>query len=64
MISIFVCIHTSTADVATVNPNGIKTLLANNLSTFFVKSQPSFSNGARCLARNPPEFNQCNSAIF
>ena len=63
MISIFVCIlHTSTADVATGNPNGIKKLLASGLSAFFVKSQSS--NGARCLARNPPEFNQCNSAIF
>ena len=31
----FLCITTSAGDAATVNPNGIKTLLANGLITFF-----------------------------
>ena len=33
--NIFLWIATSVADDAAVNPNGIKTLLANGLSTFF-----------------------------
>ena len=34
-----------------VNPNGIKTLLANGLITFSIKGNPLFSNGPR----NPPD---------
>ena len=33
---IFLCIPASAADVAAVNPNGIKTLLANGLIAFFI----------------------------
>ena len=44
----------SDADAAAVNPNGIKTLLANGLSTFFIKDKPAFSNDSRCLPENPP----------
>ena len=33
---IFLCISASTADAAAVNPNGIKTLLANDLIIFFI----------------------------
>ena len=43
------------ADAATVNPNGIKTLLANGLSTFPIKSNPVFSNGPESLPKNPPD---------
>ena len=32
---IFLCIHASAADVAAINPNGNKTLLANALITYF-----------------------------
>ena len=39
----------SIADVATVYPNGIKTLVANGLSTFFITSKPVFSIGPRIL---------------
>ena len=42
------------ADVAAVNPNGIKTLLANGLSTFPIKGNPVFSNGSKSLPTNPP----------
>ena len=44
-------IAASVADVAAVNPNGIKTLLANGLSTFFIKENPVFSNGPKCLPK-------------
>ena len=39
---------------AAVNPNGIKTLSANGLSAFFIKSNPVFSNGPKSLPKNPP----------
>ena len=41
------------ADVASLDPNGIKTLLANCVSTFFLKGNQFFSKGSRKL-RNPP----------
>ena len=41
----FLCIPASTADAAAVNSNGIKTLLANDLITFFINGNPVFSNG-------------------
>ena len=36
-----------------VNPNGIKTLLTNGLSTFPTKGNPVFSNGSKILPKNP-----------
>ena len=46
----------SVADAAAaVKPNGIKTLLANGLSTFFIKGNPVFSNGPESLSKNPPD---------
>ena len=51
----FVCLATASADaVAAVNPNGIKTFLANGLSTFTTKNNPDFSNGPTNLRRNHP----------
>ena len=44
----------SVADVTPVNPNGIKTLVASGLSTFFIKGNPVFSNGPKSLPKNPP----------
>ena len=42
---IFLCIPVSAADATAVNPNGIKTLLANGLIHFFIiNSNPAFSN--------------------
>ena len=38
--NIFLCIPTSAADAAAVNPRGIKTLLANGLITFFINGNP------------------------
>ena len=45
--NIFSWIAASVADAAAVNPNGIKTLLANRLSTFPIKCKPVFSNGPK-----------------
>ena len=39
---------------AAVNPNDIKILLANGLSTFFIKGKPVFNNGPRSIPKNPP----------
>ena len=43
------------ASAAAVYPNGIKTLLANGLSTFSIKGNPVFSNGSERLSKNPPD---------
>ena len=45
----------SLADAAAVNSNGIKMLSANGLSTFPIKGNPVFSNGAKRLTKNPPD---------
>ena len=39
---------------AAVNPTGIKTLLANGLSTFLIEENPIFNNGPKSLPNNPP----------
>ena len=49
----------SVAEAAAVNRNGIKTLLANCLSIFFIKGNPVFSNGPKGLPKNP-----CDSPIL
>ena len=43
----------SAADAAAIHPNGIKTLLVNGWSTFFISGKRAFSNGSRTLPRNP-----------
>ena len=53
--NIFLWIAASVADVAAVNPNGIKMLLANSLSKFHIKGNPVFSNGPTNLPKNPPD---------
>ena len=44
----------------TVNPNGIKTLLDNGLSTYFINGNPAFSDGLISLPRNPPTYTILN----
>ena len=41
----------SVGDAGDINPNGIKTLLANGLSTFSIKGNPVFSNGPKKYSR-------------
>ena len=48
-------ISTSAADDAAVNPNGIKTSLANVPGIFFISCKPVFSNSPKFLPRNPLE---------
>ena len=49
----FFWIGASVAGAAAVNPDGIKTLLANSVSTCFINGKPADINGLRKL-RNPP----------
>ena len=39
-------------DAADVNPNGVKTLLADSLNTFPIKGNPDSSNGPKGLPKN------------
>ena len=57
-------IPASTADAAAINPNGIKTLLANDLRIFFIKGKSVFSIGSRNMPRNPPDCTISGSWIF
>ena len=59
----FLCIPASAANVAAVNPEGIKTLLANGLITFFIKGNPVF-NGPHSLPRNPLDCIIFNNWVF
>ena len=42
------------ADVAAVDPIVLRSLLANGLSTFPIKTKPLSINGPRSLLHNPP----------
>ena len=52
---LLLCIPASAADATAANPNGVKTHLANGLSTFFIKGTPIVSNGPRSIPRRPPD---------
>ena len=54
----------SVAGVAAVNPNGIKTFLANGLRTFFIKDNPVFSNGPKSLPKNLPDCPILDNWVF
>ena len=49
---IFLFIPASAGDAAAINANGIKTLLAKGLITFFSDGNPVCSNGPRSIPRN------------
>ena len=51
--NIFKWIAASVASAAALSPNGIKTLLAIGLSTFFIKGKSVFSKGPKSLPKNP-----------
>ena len=53
--NIFLLIAASVADAAAVNPNGIKSYLANGLSTFPIRRKSVFGNGPKCLPKTPPD---------
>ena len=48
-------------DDADVNPNRIKTLLANDLGVFLINNEHVFRYGPRSLSRNTPYFTISNS---
>ena len=54
ILRFFLSIPASAAAAAAVNPEGIKTLLANTSIMFFISGNPYFRNGPRSLPRNPP----------
>ena len=63
--NIFSWVAASIADAVDVNPNGIKTLLANGLSTFFMKDNPVFSDGPKNIPKNLPNcFILCNWVFY
>ena len=61
---IFLCVPASAADAAAVNSNGIKTLLANGLITFFINDSAVFNNRTRSLPRNPPDYIILDNWVF
>ena len=52
--NIYLWIAASVADAVAVNPNGIKTSLANGFNKFYIKGNPAFSNGPKSWPNNPP----------
>ena len=54
----------SVADTVAVNPNGIKTLSANGLNTFFINDKPGFSNGQGSLPKNSPNCTTSDSWVL
>ena len=52
--NIFLWIAPSVTDVAAVNPNGIKTLLASGFGIFPIKRNPVFSNGPKFFPKSHP----------
>ena len=50
---VFFWIAAFVADVAAVNHNGNKLLLANAFSTFFIKGKPVFTNSPKSLPISP-----------
>ena len=53
---IFLRILDSPADIVAINPNGIKTLLANGVSMFFINGTPGFSSSPTSLMGNSTDF--------
>ena len=49
-------LYSSAADAAAVNPHGIKVVLANGLSRFFINGKPAFMNSPKCIPKNPSDF--------
>ena len=60
----FLCIPASDSGADAVNPNEIKTLLANGLIKFFINGKSAFSNGPRSLPRNPSGYAILDNWVF
>ena len=51
-------------DAGAVNPNGIKTFVANVLSTFFIKGKPVFSSGCKSLPKSFLDYLFLDNCVF
>ena len=60
----FLCILASADHSAGVNPDGVKTFLANGPGTVFIKGKPVFSNGCKSLPRNRHDSSILDSWVF
>ena len=54
----------SVSDAAAVNTNGIKMLLANDVSTLPIKGNAVFSNGPKSPPKNPPDCTILDNWVF
>ena len=63
---IFLCIPASAAGAAAFNPNGIKTLSANEtlIKKPFINGNPVFINGPRSLTRNTQDCIILGNSVF
>ena len=67
ILRFFLWIPTSAANAVAVNLNSIKsikTLLVNDVSTFFIKGKSAFSNGSKSFPRNLPDCTVLDSWVF
>ena len=62
--NIFFWIAATVADAAIVHPNGIRTLLANGVSPFFINGKSAFINGANSIPRNSPNCTILDKCVF
>ena len=63
-LNIFLWIAASIADTAAVIPNGIETLLVNDLSAFPIKGKRVVSNGHKSLPKNRPDYRILCNWVF
>ena len=62
--NIFLWTAAFVADATAANPNGIKTLLANGLSTFPIKGNLAFDNDPKSLPNNPLDCTILHKWVF
>ena len=53
----------SAADAAAANPNGMSTILANIVHTYFINFITTFIQGSQILTRNPPAFSRLKNYL-
>ena len=59
-----ICLWIPATAAAAVNPNSIKTLLAEGISVIFIKGETGLSNGPQSLLKNPPDYTCLDSYVF
>ena len=61
---ILLWIATFVADASAVNPNGIKTFLANSVSKFFINGKPAVINGQKKFEKSSFRTSNFSSSFF